>query len=635
MKQAVILAGGKGTRLTSELAGAPKPLIDINGYPLLYWQFKQLKSNGFDSVILLVNYEAQQIIDYCLSQENFDLSIEFVNDGSPLGTAGSVLNVIDRLHHTFLLVYGDTYFDIDLKHFWSHHTSQIETSVSIFLHPNDHPYDSDLVEVDDKCRVLNFHPYPHQAHLYFQNLVNAALYICNRDDLLKYRNFTKPCDFAKDLFPQMVKDGSLIYGYISSEYIKDAGTPDRLAKVRQDVFSNRPQAFSRNSLRSAVFIDRDGTLNEDNGYIVNPEQLHIFDGVGQAMAKLNQSNYISILITNQPVVARGNCSIPQLRKIHAKLETELAISGSFLDAIYFCPHHPDAGFIGEIREFKVSCECRKPSPGLLRRAEQDHNLNMWTSWMIGDSTADFGAAQAVGVSSILVETGSGGLDGSYPYMPDFSVRNFSQAVDFVINKYPIIRKKITDFIAIPNYRLVFIGGLSRSGKSTLASLLQREWRLNGNKVHVLRTDSWLLSQEKRGAGMVGRHDIQAIEQIIKKLVLASSSTEITIPYYLKKTKQRSNKTLACSILRNDIVIVEGVIGLYLANLVGLMSQAIYVNTDENGRRCRFEDEYTSRGYLQSEIYELYKSRMVDECEAIIRLGQQAGRALSLDDVFKG
>jgi D,D-heptose 1,7-bisphosphate phosphatase len=157
-------------------------------------------------------------------------------------------------------------------------------------------------------------------------------------------------------------------------------------------------------MRPAIFLDRDGTLNFDYGWIASPEKIELLPGAAEAVRATNQAGFLAVLITNQPVIAQGACTEVELAAIHDRLKFLLAQSGARLDAIYYCPHHPDAGFPGERPEFKIRCHCRKPSPGLLERAARDLQIDVARSWMIGDSERDLGAAAAFGIPAVLVSS---------------------------------------------------------------------------------------------------------------------------------------------------------------------------------------------------------------------------------------
>lgn len=431
MTQAVILAGGKGTRLASRLDGKPKPLVEVDGVPLLRRQIESLVAHGIDDILLLVNHAADQIATFVQGLQ-LPVRITLIDDGEPRGTAGATLACLDQLAERFLVIYGDTLFDVDIaKMLEAHQLSGAQAS--LLLHPNDHPADSDLVEVDVEGWIRAFHPYPHPPGAWLRNLVNAALYVIDRSLLEPWAERMVVGDFAKDLFPAMVAEGALIRGYISFEYIKDIGTPERLDKAERHLRSGLVARARRSVRQRAVFVDRDGTLNQLRGHIARAEDLELIEGAGAALHRLNEAEYRVVVVTNQPVLARGEASAADLTRVHARLESELGRDGAFLDAIYFCPHHPDKGFAGEVPELKQACQCRKPATGMVEAAARELNIDLSQSWMVGDSTADIAMARAAGLRSILVATGEGGRDRKYQAAPDLHARSIVEAVDLLIS----------------------------------------------------------------------------------------------------------------------------------------------------------------------------------------------------------
>ncbi len=435
MRQALILAGGKGTRLKSRLDGKPKPLVDIAGRPLLEHQMQLLKRYGFEQVLVLVNHRAEQIVEFCTSRDNWGMDVQCIDDGEPLGTAGATLAILDRLAEEVLIVYGDTMLEVDLQRFLEFHERDRTAAATLLLHPNDHPHDSDLVEVDDQSRILAFHPYPHDPSRDFPNLVNAALYWIRRSALTRWAGREGLLDFGKHLFPDMLVAGQALRGYRSAEYLKDCGTPDRLDHVTADLVSGRVASRSLSRTQPVVLLDRDGTIVREVNHLSHPDQLELLPGVAEAIRRLNRSDYLVGVVTNQPVVARGECSFDDLRAIHARMDTLLGRAGAYIERLYVCPHHPDRGFEGERAELKVQCECRKPATGMVDAAAHDFNMDRGRSWLIGDSSVDIETARRAGLRSILVRTGYEGNDGRYDAAPDFVMNDLAQAVDFLLDNH--------------------------------------------------------------------------------------------------------------------------------------------------------------------------------------------------------
>lgn len=445
LREAIILAGGKGTRLASRLNGLPKPLVDIAGVPLLERQILHCKSFGIESVLLLVNHRANCIAEFCARKDNFGLRLSLVDDGEPRGTGGATLAALPHFApdaQDVLIMYGDTLLNVDLERFHATHVAK-GADASLLLHPNTHPQDSDLVELDELGYLAKLHPYPHPEGAEYPNLVNAALYIMKRSALESFRYLVegshKVIDFAKDVFPFMLEKGKKLYGYVSPEYIKDVGTPERLDSAEADLLSGR---FARGTLRlpqRVAFLDRDGVLNEEVSYITSPEQLKLLPGSAQAVRRLNKAGILAVVVTNQPVLARGECDEATLRAVHTRLEYLLGLEGAYIDRLYYCPHHPDKGFPGERPELKITCSCRKPAPGMLLRAAKDLHIDIRNSWFVGDRKSDIQCAKNAGCHSILTAMKVSGEESRDfadmgEIQPDFKVNDLVAAVDIILQR---------------------------------------------------------------------------------------------------------------------------------------------------------------------------------------------------------
>jgi len=432
MKQLVILAGGKGTRLKDRLGDLPKPMISIGGKTLLEHQLELARAHGFTDVLLFVCYRADLIQEHLGDGSRWGLRIRYIHEKEPLGTAGAVLAGFDQLAERFAVMYGDTMVNVDLMRFWNAH-EQSGAAASLFLHPNNHPFDSDLVETNAESRVSAFHNRPHPADKFFQNLVNAGLYVMEKSALEPWRGNTQSIDFGKDLFPGMLTRGAKLLGYNSPEFIKDIGTPQRYDHVCAQYAAGIVQRSTLAVPQRAVFLDRDGTLvNEVSAQgLHSVEQLELLPGVAAAIHELNQAGLRAVTITNQPVVAKGFCTEADMQRIHNKLETLLGREDAFLDRIYYCPHHPEKGFPGERADLKIDCGCRKPKPGMVLQAQRELNIDLANSWFIGDTTTDVQTARNAGVKSILVRTGYGGTDRKHAAQPDLTFDTLNEAVLFI------------------------------------------------------------------------------------------------------------------------------------------------------------------------------------------------------------
>jgi len=432
MRQAVILAGGKGTRLKDVSGNLPKAMVPVLGKPLLQRLIEQCVTYDIVDIKLLVSYKKEAIKDYFGDGSQHGVSIQYIVEDAPRGTAGALIDALPKLDEQFLVIYGDTFFDIDLSTFWEFHQNQAGDA-SIFLHPNDHPHDSDLVEVDPGFQVLKIHPYPHDSQ-WRQNLVNAAVYMFNKSALKEVDFFLDRPDIAKDLFPLMLESGKKLYGYISTEYIKDMGTPKRLSKVEKDIDSGKVESLKKQTPKMAIFLDRDGTINQEVNHLSSQDQFELLDGVGEAICQINAAGILAVIVTNQPVIARGELEESELKVIHNKMDTLLGSQGAYIDRLYYCPHHTDSGFEGEVEALKFDCDCRKPKIGLFTQAKKDLNIVLEKSWVVGDSTRDILAAQNAGMKSILVETGHAGKDCSFEVNPDFIAKDLNEAVKLILKE---------------------------------------------------------------------------------------------------------------------------------------------------------------------------------------------------------
>jgi D,D-heptose 1,7-bisphosphate phosphatase len=190
------------------------------------------------------------------------------------------------------------------------------------------------------------------------------------------------------------------------------GTPDRYYAVCDDVISGKVARLNRAYARPAVFLDRDGVINYEVDLLHRVEQMQLIPGAAEAIRRINQMGYLAIVVTNQPVIARNLCSFEDLEQIHMQMETLLGHEHAYVNAIYYCPHHPDAGYPEERKEYKIRCNCRKPAPGMLLQAAKDWNIDLENSYMIGDSQRDVEAGHNAGVKqSILIPSNQAGALG--------------------------------------------------------------------------------------------------------------------------------------------------------------------------------------------------------------------------------
>lgn len=397
--QVVIMAGGKGTRISSINAEVPKPMIPILDKPILEYEIQCLERQGYRDIILVVGHLGHKIQDYFRDGSPFGVSISYVVEKEPLGTAGALFYLKSKIKEDFLLLNGDIIFDVNISKFVKAHRNN-GTLATIFTHPNNHPYDSGVIVAGEDKKVVKWMHKEDKRHWY-QNRVNAGLHMLSPALLERFEHLEKK-DLDRDILKPLIDEGELAV-YDSPEYVKDMGTPDRYYAVADDIRKGKVSSRNLKNKQKAVFLDRDGVINKYVGFLRDIDDFELLPGVAEAIKKLNDSGYLVIVVTNQPVIARGDVTFSQLREIHNKMETLLGKEGAYIDALYFCPHHPDRGFEGEVPELKIDCECRKPKPGMFFQASEDFNIELSDSWMVGDSESDIIAGEAAGCQCIRVD----------------------------------------------------------------------------------------------------------------------------------------------------------------------------------------------------------------------------------------
>lgn len=387
--QAVIMAGGKGTRIANMNKDIPKPMFLMCGKPVLEYAVGELVAQDITNIILVVGHLGNVIKEYFGDGAKFGAKISYIVEEQPLGTAGALYFLKNKIKDDFILLNGDIIFSVDFHRMLDFHR-QKDGLATLLVHPNGHPYDSGLVQYDGSGLVRRWLT-KEDERIWYQNRVNAGIHVLSPRILSMFFELQK-LDLDRDILKNLIPRGELL-AYYSTEYVKDMGTPERYEEVQDDIRSGLVKRKNFLQPQRAIFLDRDGTINVHDGYITRPENIKLLPGVAEAVRMINRSGFLAIVVTNQPVVARGDCTLEELQEIHNALETKLGEQGAYVDAIYFCPHHPDRGFPGERTEYKVACDCRKPKPGMLLKAAKDFNIDIGKSYMIGDDDVDVEAGK--------------------------------------------------------------------------------------------------------------------------------------------------------------------------------------------------------------------------------------------------
>ncbi len=409
----ILMAGGRGTRISAVYPDIPKPLIPIGGVPVLEREIRSLAEQGFTDLILTVSHMGGKIMDYFGDGSGYGVSIQYYNETTPLGNAGALFKLRDQLTEDFLLLNADAIFDVDFNRMVEFHRAR-HALVTLLTHPNSHPYDSGLLIADENGAVKQWLAKEDARPDYYKNRVNAGLHVISPEilDLAdidpdrigttdEKTGKTVKIDLDRQLLKPLAGSGKM-FCYDSPEYVKDMGTPERYQAAAADFRAGIVQARNLKRKQKAVFLDRDGTINKYVGFLREIGQFELLDGVAEAIRCINASGYLCIVATNQPVIARGEVTVPELAEIHNKMETLLGLEGAYVDGIYYCPHHPHKGYEGEVPELKIDCDCRKPKPGMLLKAAEDFNIDLENSWMVGDGENDVKAGSAAGCRTALI-----------------------------------------------------------------------------------------------------------------------------------------------------------------------------------------------------------------------------------------
>ena len=559
---AVIVAGGLGTR-ARQMTGdeTPKALLLIGGTPIIERQMTSLVANGVDRLIILAGHLGDVIESYLLAHPPPNgLEVTVRIEGDRLGTAGAVIDARTMIdEEDFLVIFGDLLFNYDFSTLITQHRNT-NAAGTIVCRPNDHPATSDLVEIDEHSKIARLLSRKSRLLGDYRNLVPTGIYMLRRDDLYAFPK-GEILDFFQDYFPALLSRGDSLYACRSTSYIADIGTVAGRDAAERDLLSGRFDNLSPDKARPAIFFDIDGVLNEEiPGHgILSPDLVRLIPGVAKALCGVNRSGFFAVGVTNRPQVAKGLLTYERLNSIFGRLEQKLAIEGAaFLDRIYFCPHHPEVGFAGEVPNLKIDCNCRKPKSGLLFQAFNELPIDRVRSSMIGDSWRDIVASNAAGIYAYGVRTGYGVRDSQFGTRADLMFSDASEAIAFCLSYEDLVKpliKPIEMLCDRSDRVLIGICGQSGSGKSLIAHALERVWLEQGLPVLRVRLDDWLLPLEERnGHDVYGRARAGEYGEVFLAL---REGKPVNAPGYNAYTRGPS-----CSVnyisSKHSLVLIEGV-----------------------------------------------------------------------------
>lgn len=403
IEQAVILCGGKGERLGNLVRDVPKPMVRVGGSPLLDQIIVRLGDAGIRRFTLVAGYLGDVIRRHYRNRKDIEVLIE----PEPMGTAGALrwcarqrVRVVDP---DFLVAYGDVFIDFDVRRLIEAH--DCKRLGTLLVRASDHPWDSDLVVADDDGRVLEFVTRREPGRLY-RNVANAAMYALTHW-VFDHIPEEGPADLDGDVFPVALALGEEMRVHFLEEggFVKDMGTPERLAEVEQYIAEEALAvvAHSRPKPLETVFLDRDGVLTVDGtGVVDRPEKLKLLPGAAEALATFRRLGLRCVVVTNQPIVAKGLCTPEMLGVVHGRLRAMAAASGGKIERVYSCPHHPETHHGEGVLALRRACRCRKPAPGMIFQARRELGLDLAACAMVGDRECDVRAGKAAGIRTVLV-----------------------------------------------------------------------------------------------------------------------------------------------------------------------------------------------------------------------------------------
>ena len=374
--QAVILAGGQGTRLKPITDTVPKPLISFHGRPFLSYLLEQLKDQGIQDVLILVGYLASQVRDYCGDGSQWGLDIKYVESPVEAETGQRLRDAVSQLAHYFLLMYCDNYWPMDLRRMWPRF-QESGAAAMITTYANRDGYTRNNLNVDETGTVSAYDP---SRSLPALNGVDIGYALMFRSvvDYLPAENVS----FEHTVYPALASAG-LLTAFRTEHRYYSVGSHQRLPLTEAFL---QPQR--------AVILDRDGVLNQRPPrahYVRSWDEFRWLPDAIEALRLLKSEGYKLILASNQSGIARGVMTEENLALLHSQMRDELAAAGVSLDAIYYCPHGWDDG-----------CFCRKPSPGMLYQAQREFHLDLTKTLFIGDDERDEEAGVAAGCLTALV-----------------------------------------------------------------------------------------------------------------------------------------------------------------------------------------------------------------------------------------
>ena len=425
--QAVIICGGKGIRLRSVIGNNPKALVKLGGKENLINIINNLKKNGITNLLFLVNNYEEEIKNFL--KLNYSKKFIINKDKNYFGTGGSIYDARDKLKNKFLIIYSDLYFNFNFKNFLKKSINS-KSIFSCVVHANDHPKDSDTVSLDKNFCVKKIYK-KKSKKLKINNAVSGIYFA--KKSFLKHFKFKRKnsYDLVNDILPVILKKRQKIYAYKTIEYIKDFGTMERIKIIKNDIKSKKIKNLDFFQKTKAIFLDRDGVINQENFKKKNYKNFKILPNVRESIKRLNKNKIPCFIVSNQSGLVKGDLNISDLLKIISKLDSYLSKNKSYIDDFLFCPHFNGSKY--KNTNFSFFSNFRKPNPGMILTLANKYRIDLKKSYFVGDTDIDVLSGKRAGLKTILVE-GPKIKDYKINVKPNFIVKNLSSAVDLVLRK---------------------------------------------------------------------------------------------------------------------------------------------------------------------------------------------------------
>lgn len=585
IQQAVILAGGLGTRMRPLTDNIPKPMIDVNDRPFVEYLIRMLKENGIKEVVLLLGYRSEVVIDYFTLNPVEGIKIVY-HQGETQWNTGTRVKKGEHLYDdTFLLMYCDNYWPLNL-HQQLELFNKHDASLVLTVYNNSDNYTRSNIHVNDDARVTYYDPQRKDPGL---NGVDMGFFIF-RKSLVK----TMPeheFHLTHDFLPPLIEEGK-VYALRSDQVYYSIGSLERLPVTKEYL---TPKKF--------IFLDRDGVINKKApkaDYVKTPEEFEFLPGVLESIKLLTDHDYKIVIITNQAGIARGMMSEEDLNQIHNYMLSNIEAKGGRIEKIYHCPHGWDEG-----------CSCRKPKPGMLLNASREYVTDITRAVFIGDDERDIMAAEAANMNSLLVSD-------------SVSLLDLTQSIVTHGEAYTLLYYDLLKIYREKGKKLftLAIGGCSRTGKSTLAERLIKDLQKEKIPCKLLSLDNWIKDyrDRKKTDSVRERFDYNGITHSLESLQKGQNTS---IPVYDAKTRSVLKEPQIYEGLCEGILITEGVVALDIPWLSENADYRIFVDTEDSVRLDRVR-----------RFYREFKKLSQEETEIIIQQREKDEVAFIKENIFK-